>query len=106
MRSEVEMFLDVHDVQRVVDVEILQVSENVHFDETLLLEAFLVANDLQGDGFLLLVIVTTQDESERALAQRLQDFESITNVIFADLDERAVLVVVILHAARGDLLRF
>lgn len=97
------MFFYVNDVQRVVRVEILQVRENVHFDETLLLETFLVANDLQGDHFLLLVIVATQNETERAFAQRLEDFKAITNVIFADFNERSILVVVIFDAARRDL---
>lgn len=106
MRSKVEMFFDVNDVQGVVHVEILQMSENVHFDETLLLKAFLVPNDFQSDRFFLLVIVTTENESEGTFAQRLQDFESITNVIFADLDERAILVVVIFDTARRDLLGF
>lgn len=54
-----------------------------HFDlnQRLVMEALLVANDLDRDHFARSVITALQDLAERALAQHVNDLVTISNVI-------------------------
>ena len=106
MRSEVERFFDMNNIQRVVGIQSFEMRENLHFYETLILETFLIANDLQCHGFFLLVIETAKHQAERAFAQRLDNLEAITDVIFVSLSERSLLVVIIFQSDTSDLLCF
>ena len=106
MRSKVEGLFDMDNIPRVVGIQLFEMRENLHFNETLILETFLIAYDFQCHGFFLLMIEAAKYQSERTFAQRFHNLESITDVIFVSLSERSLIVVIIFQSDTSDLLCF
>lgn len=91
--AEHQRFNDAHNVLliiRVVDFEFLQDSS---LDEALLVEALFVAQDLQGDDLLFLVIPALEDLAEAALTDALLHLEAVGDVVVRVADVLALVVV-------------
>lgn len=85
MIAEVERVEHVDDIVCPVGVLLAQLVQQSHLDERLVMEAFLVPYDLDGDVLVRLVIESTHHLAEAALANHLEDFVAIANVIVHDL---------------------
>lgn len=81
MLAEDERLQDPHNVFLIFRVILLKLLEDSSLDEALFVQALLVAEDLQSDNFLLLMVETFKDLAEGALANSLLNFEAISYVV-------------------------
>jgi len=81
MFAEHQGFLNPHDVLLIVWVAVPEALEDTSFDETLFIEALLVAEDFEGDELLSLVVPTFENLAEGALANTFVNFKSVSNVV-------------------------
>lgn len=100
--AEDELLLDANYVLLVLWVVVAQLIQYLCLDEALLIQAFLVSEYLEGDVLLVLVVKTFEDLAEAALAEPVDDLETVADVL-ALLGDVLVLVVVeavVVHAVR------
>ena len=81
MLAEYKRLQDPHDVLLIFRVILLELLEDASLDEALLVQALLVAEDLQSHDLLLLVVETFKDLAEGALADSLLHFEAIRDMV-------------------------
>lgn len=85
MVAKIERVQHVDDVMRTICVLLAQLIEQSHLDQSLMMEAFLVADDLDGDVLAGHVIDGAHHLAEAALADDLEDLVAIRDVIVHDL---------------------
>lgn len=78
---------------------IAQTSQDTYFHKRLLMEPFLVANDLHSNNTAILVIHTSHNLSERSFAQYIDDLVPIGEVV-AKHDIIVASLVIIAEVAR------
>lgn len=93
MVAKSKMFQHVHDIHRVVAVLLLEVVQNADLLLCLAMEAFLVADHLEGDVLLHLVVVGLDHLAEAALANDLEHLVPVGDVIVGHVQVGAVVVV-------------
>ena len=81
MLAEDERLQDPHNVFLIFRVILLKLLEDSSLDEALFVQALLVAENLQSDNFLLLMVETFEDLAEGTLANSLLNFEAISYVV-------------------------
>jgi hypothetical protein len=77
-----------------------QVVEDLDLNERLVVEALLVADDLDGDGLARLVVAALDDLAERAFAEDAHDLVPVAEVVAVD-DEIVAPVVVVAVVERA-----
>ena len=93
MLAEDGVVVDAHDVVFVVLVLLLQVAKEAQLDASLVLEALLVADHLDGHHHLRFVVEALQGLPETARAELVDHFEAVSQVVFDDYLVVASLVV-------------
>lgn len=81
MLTENYIVLYPDDVVCVIRIIFLQVHEDLKFDARLVLEPFLIPDELYRHHLLCLVVETLQGLSEAALTQELQHLETVSNMV-------------------------
>lgn len=71
-----------------------QVFQDLDLDQSLMVEALFVPNDLDGHHFARLVVAALQDLTERAFAQHVDDLVPIKDMVVWDNEVVASFVVV------------
>lgn len=99
MLAEHELLSDADDVLFVLRVSVAQLVEDLGLNETLLVEALLVTQDLQGGDFFLLMIISLEHLAKATLAEATSDFEAVGYVLALVRD---VLVLVIIKTIVVD----
>ena len=79
--AEGEALLHAHDVVDVILVVVFQVLQHLHLDSGLVVEALLVADDLHRHVFVVLVVEALQCLPEAALAEEVDDFVAVADVV-------------------------
>lgn len=87
MISEVDVVQHVNDVVRSISVLLSQLIENSDFDQGLMMEALLIADDFDCHILICFVIERTYDLTEASLADDFEYFITITDVIVNHLQE-------------------
>lgn len=82
MSPEDLVVYDSDDVIVVVLVPVLEVLQDTQLDASLVLESFLVADNLDGDHLLLFVVEALQSLAETATANLLDYFVPVCEVVF------------------------
>lgn len=93
MLSKHQAFLNSDYILLIVWVSISEGFEDACFNKALLVQSFLVAEDLEGGEFLPLVVPSFENLSKRPLADPLVDLEAIGDVVM-DVTDVLTLVVV------------
>ena len=93
MLAEHERLQDAHDVLLVLGVVVFQLLQDAGLDQALLVEALLVAKDLECYHFLLLVVEALEDLTKGTLTDAFLHLESVGNVIVHLADVLALLVI-------------
>jgi len=91
--SKHQAFLNSDYILLIVWVSISEGLEDACFNKALLVQSFLVAEDLEGGEFLPLVVPSFENLSKRPLADPLVDLEAIGDVVM-DVTDVLTLVVV------------
>lgn len=99
-----EVIDHVYDVARIVGIAPAHVLQQLNLDEALPMELLAIAQHLQGDLGVTLVIVRAHHLAKRALPQLVEDLVAIGDVVVAPQQVQAV-VVVVAAVARLALLR-
>lgn len=105
--AEGEVVLDADDVLRILPVRVSQRFEDADLDLALFVELLPVLQDLQSDGLLLLVVVATDDDTERSTAQLLLDLITEVDMVLGIVQIVGLVVVeaVVVHAVLRLLIR-
>ena len=82
MLSENSIIVNSNDIVHIVFIVIVEVLENAQLDACLVLELFLVANDLYRNFLLVLVIITLDSLAKASLAQEFKNFVSVSKMVF------------------------
>lgn len=82
--AEYEVVLDHDDVVSIIRVILLEVLEDLQFHSSLVLELFLVPDELHSDQLVGLVVQTLNGLAEAPFPEELEDLKSETNVVFQD----------------------
>ena len=93
MLAEHERLQDAHDILLVLGVVVFQLLQDAGLDQALLVEALLVAKDLECYHFLLLVVKALEDLTKGTFADAFLHLESVSNVIVHLADVLALLVI-------------
>ena len=93
MLAENQRFDDPHDVLFVFWIRITQLRKNAGLNETLFVQAFFVAKDLEGHDLLILMVEAFEHLAERALPYALLDLVAIGNVIASLANVLAFVVI-------------
>lgn len=88
MIPEVEVIQHVNDVVLAVLVLGPQVVEDAHLDERLVVEALLVADDLDGHVLVGAVVQRADHLPEAALADHLEDLVAVADVVVGNLETK------------------
>jgi hypothetical protein len=88
MIPEVEIVQHVDDVVRSIGILLAEFVEYANLHERLMVEALFVANDFDCDVLIGFVVQGTDDLSEAALANHLQDLVAVTDVVVNHLKAR------------------
>ena len=104
MITEIEVLFHVHDIQRIVVIHVLQVLQNIDLDHTLLLESFLASDYLHSHMLFSFMVEALEHLAKAALAERLEYFVSICNVILDHFRVGTILVIVVFDTCRLDFL--
>lgn len=86
MVAEIERVQHMDHVVRAVGVLLAQLVQQAHLDERLMMEALLVAYDLDGDVLVRLVVERAHHLAKAALADDLENLVAIGYVIVGDLN--------------------
>jgi len=95
MLAEDELFLDANYVLLVLWIVVAELLQDLGFNEALLVEAFLVSKNFEGDVLLIFVIKTFEYLAEAALSEPVDDLETVADVLALLCD---VLVLVVVEA--------
>ena len=93
MASEVEVFPDLQDAVFLIWIPSLQVLEDLDLDKSLMMEALLVANDLDSYHVSGFMVPAAQDLPERAFSKRVDHF--VTEHDMVTLDDQVVASLII-----------
>lgn len=85
MVAKVERVQHVDDIVGAVRVLLAQLVQQPNFDQRLVVEALLVADDLDGDMLADFVVEGAHHLAEAALADDLEDFVAVEDVVVHDL---------------------
>jgi hypothetical protein len=101
--TEHEALVYAHHVLFVVRIMLFELLKKRGLNQTLLVQSFFVAKNLQRDQFLVFVIETPIDLSERAFADALLHFEPIRNMVMnlADVLTMVVIETIVLGTGGG-----
>lgn len=94
MVAEVEVIEHVYHVVRSVRVLLAQFVQYPNFDEGLMVEAFLIADDFDCHVLVGFVVQRPDDLTEAAFADDLKDFVSVADVVVDHLVITAVVIIV------------
>lgn len=92
MIPEVEVVEHVDNVVRSISVFLAEFIENANFDEGLMMEAFLVADDFDCDVLIRFVVESSDNLPETSLSNNLKNLVAITNVIVNHLRREKVII--------------
>ena len=81
MLAEDRIVVHPHNIVLIILILQFKVAKKTEFDACLMLEALLVADDLDGDYSLTLVIVAFECLTETTRAQFVHDFEAIREMV-------------------------
>ena len=84
MLAEDDVVVHPDNIVLIVLVLLLQIPQEAQFDTSLMLEAFLVADDLDGDHGLLLVIEAFESLAKAPGAQLVEHFKPVCQMILQD----------------------
>jgi len=93
MFTEHQGFLNPHYILLIVWIAVPEGLKDTSFNETLLIEAFLVTEDLEGDELLSLMVPAFENLAEGALSDTLVNFKSVSDVIMDVTDILSFVVV-------------
>ena len=82
VRAKNEVIFDLDNIGCVFGVQVGDVLENLAFDVGLVLEFFLVLDYLDSNEFVLFMVVAFQGLAERAFPQQIDDFVTISDLVF------------------------
>ena len=94
MLAEHTIIFDPNNIILVVLVMVVQIFENLQLNSCLVLEFFLISDDLDSHHLLSLVIEALDSLSKAALAEELEDLISVAQVVLED-DLVVTLIVII-----------
>ena len=103
MLSKDERFNDSNNVLLVFWVTLFQLLKDASLNQSLLVQAFLISQYLQGTHLLLLVVEAFENLTERALSNPLLNFIPVRNMVVYVTDILAFVIVeaAILRAIRS-----
>ena len=103
MLSKDERFNDSNNVLLVFWVTLFQLLKDASLNQSLLVQAFLISQYLQGTHLLLLVVEAFENLTERALSNPLLNFIPVRNMVVYVTDILALVIVeaAILRAIRS-----
>lgn len=93
MLTENEGLDNTHNILFILRIIVLEFLEHASFDQALLIQTFLVAEDLEGDYLLLLVVEALKDLAERALADALLHLKAVSDVVMHLADVLSFVVI-------------
>ena len=94
MATEIEVFSNFEYAVLLIWIPALQILEDLDLDESLMVEALLIPDDLDSYHLTRLMISASQDLTERTFSKRIDDFIAEHDVVSLHYEVIASLVIV------------